>query len=53
MIPPDVMDECREKARMAMSEGKPTNWKAAGAIIAAWVLLALLVIVVMARLLRG
>jgi uncharacterized membrane protein YkvA (DUF1232 family) len=53
MIPPDVMDECREKARTAMSEGKPTNWKVAAVIVAVWVLLALLVIVVMARLLRG
>jgi len=53
MIPPEVMDECREKADAVMREGKPTNWKAAGAIIAVWVLLALLVIVVTVRLLRG
>lgn len=53
MIPPEVMDECREKADAVMREGKPTNWKAAGAIIAVWVLLALLVIVVTVRMLRG
>ena len=53
MIPPDVMGECREKAKKAMSEGKPTNWKAAGAIVTAWVLLALLAIAVVARLLGG
>jgi uncharacterized membrane protein YkvA (DUF1232 family) len=53
MIPPEVMADCREKAGDAMREGKPTNWKAAGAIIAVWVLLALVVIVVMVRTLRG
>jgi uncharacterized membrane protein YkvA (DUF1232 family) len=53
MIPPEVMAECRERADAAMREGKPTNWKVAGAIIAAWVLLALLVVAVMVRWLRG
>jgi uncharacterized membrane protein YkvA (DUF1232 family) len=53
MIPPEVMAECRDKAETAMREGQPTNWKAAGAIIAVWVLLALLVIVVIGRVLRG
>jgi uncharacterized membrane protein YkvA (DUF1232 family) len=53
MIPAEVMDECREEANRSMREGKPTNWKAAGAIIAVWVLLALLVIVIMVRALRG
>jgi uncharacterized membrane protein YkvA (DUF1232 family) len=40
MIPKDVLDECREKAQEAMSEGKPINWVAAGLIIALWILLA-------------
>jgi uncharacterized membrane protein YkvA (DUF1232 family) len=43
MIPPDVLAECREKAHQAASEDKPTNWKAAAAIVAIWVLLAALV----------
>jgi len=42
MIPPEVLAECREKAQQAASEGKPTNWKAAAAIVAIWVLLAAL-----------
>jgi uncharacterized membrane protein YkvA (DUF1232 family) len=53
MIPPEVMQECRKEAKRSTREGKPTNWKAAGAIVAVWVLLALLVIVVMVRVLRG
>ncbi len=47
LIPPDVMAECREKAQAA--QDKPTNWVAAGVIIAIWVLLAALVIVLVAR----
>jgi uncharacterized membrane protein YkvA (DUF1232 family) len=53
MIPPEVMAECRQKAESAMREGKPTNWKAAAAIITVWVILALLVVVVMGRTLRS
>jgi uncharacterized membrane protein YkvA (DUF1232 family) len=53
MIPPEVMAECRERAEAATREGRPTNWKAAGAVIAMWVLLALLVVAVMVRMLRG
>jgi uncharacterized membrane protein YkvA (DUF1232 family) len=53
MIPPEVMAECRERAEAAGREGRPTNWKAAGAIIAMWVLLALLVVAVMVRMVRG
>ena len=49
MIPPEVMAECRKGAEAAMREGKPTNWRAAAAIITVWVLLALVVIVVLLR----
>lgn len=45
MIPPSVLAECRQQARTAMAEGKPTNWLAAGVIIALWLLLAAWVIV--------
>jgi len=34
MIPPVVIAESREKAREAMSEGKPTSWATATVIIA-------------------
>ncbi len=38
MIPAEVMDECRERARMAMEEGLPTNRVAAVVIVAVWLL---------------
>jgi uncharacterized membrane protein YkvA (DUF1232 family) len=53
MIPPEVMAECRVKAAGAMREGKPTNRKAAAAIVTVWVLLALVVIVVLLRTVWG
>lgn len=49
MIPPEVMAECRQRAEAAMSEGKPTNWKAAAVIVTLWAIMASLVIVVMVR----
>jgi uncharacterized membrane protein YkvA (DUF1232 family) len=53
MIPESVMAECRERAETAMSEGKPTNWKAAAVIVTVWVLLAVLAIAIVMRTLRG
>jgi uncharacterized membrane protein YkvA (DUF1232 family) len=52
MIPPEVMADCREKARAAMSSGKPQNWIAAAVIVAIWIVLAALGIALMARLLE-
>jgi uncharacterized membrane protein YkvA (DUF1232 family) len=52
MIPQAVLGECREKAQAAMSQGKPTNWTAAG-IITIWLLLAVLAIVLIARAIKG
>lgn len=49
MIPPPVLAECRDEARAAMREGKPTNRVAAVVIVAIWLLLAALAIVVLAR----
>ena len=49
MIPPEVMVECRQRAEAAMSEGKPTNRKAAAVIVTLWVIMALVVILVMVR----
>ena len=49
MIPPEVMVKCRQRSEAAMSEGRPTNWKAAAVIVTLWVIMALLVIVVMVR----
>lgn len=49
MIPPPVLAECREKAREAMDQGKPTNWTAAAVIVAIWLFLTALAIVVIVR----
>jgi uncharacterized membrane protein YkvA (DUF1232 family) len=51
LIPPDVLAECREKARNSANQRKPVNWVAAGAIIAVWLLLALLAVALVARVL--
>jgi uncharacterized membrane protein YkvA (DUF1232 family) len=53
MIPQAVLAECREKARSAMSQGKPTNWTAAGVIIAIWLLLAVLAVLLVARTIKS
>jgi uncharacterized membrane protein YkvA (DUF1232 family) len=43
MIPPDVLSECRAKARARTVEGKTLAWIGASVIIAAWILAAILV----------
>jgi len=53
MIPEEVMAECREKAQDVMAHGKPTNWVAAGIIIAVWLLLAVLSVVLVVRIVRN
>ena len=53
LIPSDVMAEGRAKAQAAMAEGKPTNWIAAGIIIAIWLLLVILAIALVARAVSG
>jgi uncharacterized membrane protein YkvA (DUF1232 family) len=53
MIPPQVLAECRAKADIAMSQGRPTNWWAAAASITLWLLLAALVAFFILRLFRG
>ncbi|HDP69858.1 MAG TPA: DUF1232 domain-containing protein [Actinobacteria bacterium] len=52
MIPKEVMVESREKAKRVISEDKPTNWIAAGIIIAIWLLLAALVIIFVVKVIR-
>lgn len=49
MIPKPVLDQCRERARENMSQGKTKNWVAASVIIAIWLLLAALVVIVIVR----
>jgi uncharacterized membrane protein YkvA (DUF1232 family) len=53
MIPQAVLAECREKAQAAISQGNPTNWTAAGVIIAIWLLLAVLAIFLVVRTIKG
>lgn len=49
MIPPEVMTECRERAKEISREGRPTNWVAAGVIIGIWLLVAALSVVLVLR----
>jgi uncharacterized membrane protein YkvA (DUF1232 family) len=50
LIPPQVMAECREKARAA--EGRPTSWVAAVVIVAIWAGTAALGIVLLLKVVR-
>jgi uncharacterized membrane protein YkvA (DUF1232 family) len=38
MIPPEVLQECRQKADTAFRQGKPKNWTAGAIIIVIWVI---------------
>jgi uncharacterized membrane protein YkvA (DUF1232 family) len=49
MIPPEVMTECRERAKEISREGRPTNWVAAGVIIGIWLLVAAFSVVLVLR----
>jgi len=49
MIPGPVLDECRARARETLSQDKPTNWAAAGVIVAMWLLAIALVVVILVR----
>jgi uncharacterized membrane protein YkvA (DUF1232 family) len=51
LIPGDVLLECRETARHQIEERKPTNWFAAGVIVAAWILFAALVGLILVKVL--
>lgn len=52
MIPPDVLAECREQARVEMQKGKPVNKAAAAVIIGIWVLIASWMVFTLLRLLQ-
>ena len=40
MIPPDVLADCREQARLTSTTKTPARWLAAGVIVAIWIALA-------------
>jgi uncharacterized membrane protein YkvA (DUF1232 family) len=52
LIPAEVMTDCRARSQVAMEEGYPTNWVAAGVIAALWLLLAVLAIALAVRVLK-
>jgi uncharacterized membrane protein YkvA (DUF1232 family) len=52
MIPPEVLKECRSRAREVMLQGKPVNRIAAAIIIAIWLLLAFASVLLVMRLVR-
>jgi uncharacterized membrane protein YkvA (DUF1232 family) len=52
MIPPVVLDECREQARLVMDEGNPTSWAAAAVVIGIWLIVAVALIYAIAGLLQ-
>jgi uncharacterized membrane protein YkvA (DUF1232 family) len=39
LVPPAVLSECREKARLELEAGKPRNWIAATFILMIWALI--------------
>ena len=49
MIPEAVLAECREKARRAADEEKPTNRVAAVVVVAVWLALAALAVFLVAK----
>jgi uncharacterized membrane protein YkvA (DUF1232 family) len=51
MIPPDVFEECREKARRVAEGEKPVSWVAAVAVVAVWLLCVALAIFLALRVL--
>lgn len=54
MIPAEVLSDCRLQAERATSEGaRRTNWIAAAAIVALWLLLAALAVVLVSHLWGG
>jgi uncharacterized membrane protein YkvA (DUF1232 family) len=50
MIPPQVMAECRERAKQEQDEGKPVNRVAAAVIVAIWIGMAALAAACVVRL---
>ena len=53
MIPSDVLAECREKAEVVISQGKPTSKIAAIVIVGIWLLLGVLAVVWVAGFWKG
>jgi uncharacterized membrane protein YkvA (DUF1232 family) len=52
MIPPVVLQECREQAQTATSQSTPKSWMAAVVIVALWILLGIFAAIWIGKLLR-
>lgn len=50
VIPPDVLEECRDQAESVMAHGEPASKAVAVAVVAIWLLLAVGVALVLCRL---
>ena len=53
MIPQDVLEECRRKARAEIERGKPVNKVAAAVVVCVWLLLAAVATLMVFRVVRG
>jgi uncharacterized membrane protein YkvA (DUF1232 family) len=53
MIPQDVLDRCRDRARVDLEQDKPINWLAAAVVVALWLLVATLLVVFLWRAIAG
>ena len=49
MIPRTVLDECREKAKLELDQGKSSGWQAGALVILTWLLLGLVAVVLVVR----
>lgn len=50
LLPSEVLADGRREAQRVMEQGKPTNWAAAGVIVAIWLLLAAVTVAFLPRL---
>lgn len=53
MIPPAVLEDCRQQAEVAMSQSTPKSWIAAVVVIAIWLLLGFFGVVWLGRMLKN
>ena len=53
LIPRAVLDECRERARLEMREGKFKDWRAGALVVGTWLVLTILAAVLVWRAIRG
>jgi uncharacterized membrane protein YkvA (DUF1232 family) len=53
MIPPDVLEDCREEARKVIGQEKITSWWGAAIVVTIWLLMILLVVVTIIRVIEN